>query len=440
MNSIKISFKIVYMVYSKKNSRANPNKSRHKTMKKTSTPTLYKISSITSKTKKTINLQKVLFSNLKCDNMTTLINTIKVVKTLGEGSTGHSLKLCGDYNCEYPISVKFSKISKKFSFNQKHPVRVEMKVQKIVNRLIEKDVTPHFNRTYGESIICKTNDLLQIKHFVKYFKEYKEGLVSKNLFQEVDKVVVSFMELGDSDLFEYLLQNAQNISVQEMKGIIFQIFYTLMCIQYHEPGFKHLDLKTDNILVFHTDKKITKGKFNKYIVGDKVFYLPADMIQIKIFDFDFVVSDKIDNSKISCDLFPKIGLSRKHNPVQDIHYLLNFMLNFRNEYFKYKKSVVDFLHKLIPEELRGKNGIGKSPIVKYRLSNYYVNKSKECNYVPKKGTIMTPAETILDSDIFIDFSKAAVSKEKKVLNTYDSKIGVNDIEGIKKRSDMYIKN
>ena len=142
MNSIKISFKIVYMVYSKKNSRANPNKSRHKTMKKTSTPTLYKISSITSKTKKTINLQKVLFSNLKCDNMTTLINTIKVVKTLGEGSTGHSLKLCGDYNCEYPISVKFSKISKKFSFNQKHPViRVEMKVQKIVNRLIDKDVT-----------------------------------------------------------------------------------------------------------------------------------------------------------------------------------------------------------------------------------------------------------------------------------------------------------
>ena len=122
-----------------------------------------------------------------------------------------------------------------------------MKVQKIVNKLIETDVTPHFNKTYGESIICKTDDLLKIKHFVKYFKEYKQGLVSKNLFQEVDKVVVSFMELGDSDLFEYLLQNAQTISVQEMKGIIFQIFYTLMCIQYHEPGFKHLDLKTDNI-------------------------------------------------------------------------------------------------------------------------------------------------------------------------------------------------
>ena len=62
-------------------------------MKKTSTPTLYKISSITSKTKKNYKFTKVLFSNLKCDNMTTLINTIKAVKTLGEGSTGHSLKL-----------------------------------------------------------------------------------------------------------------------------------------------------------------------------------------------------------------------------------------------------------------------------------------------------------------------------------------------------------
>lgn len=428
------------MVYSKKLAGGKTVKSRSKTMKKTSSPTLYKMSSATSKTKKSVNLQQILFSNIKCNNMTTLINTIKVVKTLGEGSTGHSLKLCGDYNCEYPISVKFSKISKKFPFNQKHPVRVEMKVQKIVNNLIKSDITPHFNRTYGDSIICKADDLLKIKHFVKYFKEYKDGLVSKNLFQEIDKVVVSFMELGDSDLFEYLLKNASTISVQEMKGIIFQIFYTLMCIQYHEPGFKHLDLKTDNILVFQTDKKATKGKFNKYIVGDKAFYLPADMIQIKIFDFDFVVSDKIENSKIGCELFAKIGLSRKHNPVQDSHYMLNFMLNFRKEYFKYKKSVIDFLNKLLPEELSGKNGTGKSPVVKYRLSNYYVNKSAECNYVPKKGSMMTPAETIIDSDIFNEFSKGVASKEKKVLNTYDSKIGINDLESVKKRSDMYIKN
>ena len=293
-----------------------------------------------------------------------------------------------------------------------------MKVQKIVNNLIESNITPHFNRTYGDSIICQAEELMKIKHFIKYFKEYKLGYTKKNLFDDVDKVVVSFMELGNSDLFEYLIQNSKTISLNEMKCIIFQVYYTLMCIQYHEPGFKHLDLKTDNILVFETDKKNTQGKFNKYVVGDKTFYLPADTIQVKIFDFDFVVSNKIENSKISCDLFAKIGLSRTHNPVQDVHYFLNFLLNFRSEYFHYKKTIIDFINKLLPKELSGKNGSGNSPLVKYRLSNYYVENSSECNYTPKKGVMMTPAEAMLDNDIFGDFTKQGQLKEKKVLNTF----------------------
>ena len=36
--------------------------------------------------------------------------------------------------------------------------------------------------------------------------------------------------------------------------------------------FKHLDLKTDNILVF-SHKNKSKGKFNKYVVGNREFYL-----------------------------------------------------------------------------------------------------------------------------------------------------------------------
>lgn len=434
MNSIKISFKIVYMPYNYKLTGGK------QTRKKSGSPTLFKMSSVTTKTKKSINLQEVLYSNIKCSNMTELINTIKVVKSLGEGSTGHALKLCGDYNCEYPISVKFSKVSKKMAFNSRHPVKVEMKVQKVVNKLVQQDISPHFNKTYGESIICNASDLLKIKYFVKYFKEHSDSndKSGKNLFKDVDKVVVSFMELGDSDLFEYLIKNCESISLSEMKAILFQVFYSLMCAQYHEPGFKHLDLKTDNILVFNTNKKETKGKFNKYIVGDKVFYLPADMIQVKIFDFDFAVSNKIDNGKISCDVFPKIGLSRDNNPIQDIHYLVNFMLHFRSEFFNYKKPVKDFLKSLIPSELRGKDGKGDSPVVKYRLSNYYVKDDEECNYLPKKGTMMTPAETIIDSNIFSEFSKLEKFKEKHVLNTYDSKISEGDLSAIRKRKDMYL--
>ena len=132
----------------KKQKRLGTNKK-----KQTQSVYKYKLNSQVSKTKKSINIKSILYKNLKCNEISQLMNTLKVIKSLGEGSTGHSLKLCDDYNCEYPISVKFSKVSKTFTFNSKHPVKVEMKVQRIVNKLIENNITPHFNRTYGESII-----------------------------------------------------------------------------------------------------------------------------------------------------------------------------------------------------------------------------------------------------------------------------------------------
>lgn len=387
-----------------------------------------------NRNKTQLDFKTILYKNLQCDNITKLMNTIKVIKFLGEGSTGHSLKLCSTNNCEYPVSVKFSKVSKSFTFNSKHPVKVEMKVQSIVNKLIEKNITPHFNQTYGESIICPSKDLEKIKHFNKHFKDFKSGKVKKNIFDGVNKVVVSFMELGESDLFEYLIKNSENITLDEMKGIIFQLYYTLMCIQYYEPGFKHLDLKTDNILVFFPDKNKSKGKFNKYVVGNREFYLPADMVQIKIFDFDFAVSDRIENSKINCDVFGKIGLSREHNPVQDVHYTINFLLNFRSEYFKYKSNVLAFLNSLVPKTLQGKEGTGESPIVKYRLSSYYIKNSKTCNYKPKKGEILSPAEALIESNLFSNFQQKNVDVDK-VSQIFDSAVNV---ENIKKRSDMYL--
>ena len=389
--------------------------------------------------KKTNTIENVLLKNLTCNSITDLLNTVNIVNSLGQGSTGHSLKLCNDTNCEYPIAAKFSKISTRFPFNEKHPVKVEMAVQKIVNKLVKEKICPHFNQSFGESIVCNTRDLNKIDYFVNYFKEFQEGTLTpsqkKNIFEGIDKVSVSFMELGESDLFEYLLKNSKTISLSEMKAIIFQVYYSLMVLQYHEPGFKHLDLKTDNILVFKPDPKKTKGKFNKYIIGDREYFLNAEFIQIKIFDFDFAVSDKIDNSKIRCELFGNIGLSREHNPVQDNHYFINFLLNFRKEYYHYKNSIIEFLKTLLPSNLSGKQGTNsQQPIVKYRLSNYNQTGDYEnCNYVPPKGEILTPAECLIESEIFNEFLKSP--KKNKIANTFNSKVNVDKA---KKRTDMFI--
>jgi serine/threonine protein kinase len=388
--------------------------------------------------KKTI--EEILTKNLNCENITSLVNTVKVIKTLGQGSTGHSIQLCNDNNCEYPIAAKFSKVTPKLKFDQTHPVKVEMKIQKIVNKLVKDRICPHFNQTYGEPVVCNSSELNKIDHFVNYFKEFKDGNLSssqkKNIFEGIKKVVVSFMELGESDLFEYLLIQSKKITLMEMKSIVFQVYYSLTVLQYHEPGFKHLDLKTDNILVFKPDPKKTKGKFNKYVIGDREYFLPADGIQVKIFDFDFAVSDKIENSKISCDIFGKIGLSKDHNPVQDCHYFLNFLINFRKEYYHYKKPVMDFLKSLLPESLSGKDK--NNVIVNYRLSNY--NKFSgilNCNYVPPKGEMLTPAEALIESNHFKEFLKVPVNKNKNVASVYDSKVNQ---ASAKSRSDMFIIN
>ena len=80
MNSIKISFKIVYMPY-------NYKLCFIKVIRKKRITSLFKMSSVTTlKSQKSINLQEVLYSNIKCLDMTELINT-EVVKSLGEGST-----------------------------------------------------------------------------------------------------------------------------------------------------------------------------------------------------------------------------------------------------------------------------------------------------------------------------------------------------------------
>ena len=74
------------------------------------------------------------------------------------------------------------------------------------------------------------------------------------------------------------------------------------------------------------------------------------------------------------------------------------------------------------------------------MSNYYVGSSDDCNFVPEKGVMMTPAEALIDSDIFDEFTDKAnaKNKNKKVLNSYNSKITENELEQLRKRSDMFI--
>ncbi len=90
-------------------------------------------------------------------------------------------------------------------------------------------------------------------------------------------------ELCDDTLHNYLC--SKNISEIEWKYIFVQVLLYLHVIQRKFPGFKHNDLKTNNILI--KKRQNQNAKICIYEVGNKKIYLPLKHYQIKVGDYDF---------------------------------------------------------------------------------------------------------------------------------------------------------
>ena len=58
-------------------------------------------------------------------------------------------------------------------------------------------------------------------------------------------------------------------------------------MQYHNPGFRHNDLKPNNVLVNTYDKK--PNHYFEYIMFGKKYYVPDIGVTLKFWDFDFFV-------------------------------------------------------------------------------------------------------------------------------------------------------
>jgi serine/threonine protein kinase len=329
--------------------------------------------------------------------------------------------MCDTKSCNNKLTVKFSKISKHYPLGKGHPAYIEVKINKELNKLVTANITPHINIIFN-NIVCKWDVLQNIKF--DSMGEWKNVLNHSMFYGEShNKVSINFIDLGYMDFFKYI-QSGINYNI--FVYLLFQLYYTLACIQYHHPGFKHNDLKCDNILVFKP--KTTKtNMFNEYKIYGKVFYLPANCMQLKIMDFDFSSTDAISNLKIEDQGFNKMGLSTSPNPLYDIHFFLNdvYRLIERTPIFNALISSV------LPIKYKGTDS---NYLKRYRLSSYYKNnkqlKGKDFNYIPKKGDILSPIEMILYGDMFSDI-KTTLNSTETIVHSYNAKI-----KKIKGRKDM----
>ena len=103
--------------------------------------------------------------------------------------------------------------------------------------------------------------------------------------------------------------------------IFFQILSVLAVIQNKYPGFRHNDMKANNILVQLIPVSKKKNKF-MYKINKQNYIVPNIGFQLKLWDFDFAcIPDLIDNSKVSAEWTTAININPEQNRYYDIHYL-----------------------------------------------------------------------------------------------------------------------
>jgi serine/threonine protein kinase len=129
----------------------------------------------------------------------------------------------------------------------------------------------------------------------------------------------------------------------------------LAVIQKKYPGFRHNDLKANNVLIQKIDMRNKNNKF-KYKINDKDYIVPNIGIQIKIWDFDFAcIPGIVENAKVNTSWCKKINIVPERNRYYDVHYFFNTLTKkgFLPQFYdsdEIPQKVKEFVKRVVPEE------------------------------------------------------------------------------------------
>lgn len=162
-------------------------------------------------------------------------------------------------------------------------------------------------------------------HFIDMYKNYNCSGKKLNISMrdgEIDNYyqdTVSVLELEFASLGT-LKQNFKHLDANHVESIMFQVCYTLLCLQkYNNEQIRHNDLHFGNILLTHTTvKKI------QYIINGKIYVVPTYGILVKLFDYDFAFGKSFQNIKVLARTYEKdYGIGKHNSLLYDVTYFLN---------------------------------------------------------------------------------------------------------------------
>ena len=308
--------------------------------------------------KKTINIPQYLI-DLGCK-----------IEYINSGSTGHFFKIKqydSNKNLICQFGMKMTMYNKnnfeESIYDSTRPENVEIRISALLKKYVLNGEIPHiilpFKSFYTnidpfKSIKCKgTNATINDdkNRYSAFIIAAKQGIYAPI-------VSVNFYEYANNgDFLQFLRENYAKLTLIEWKVFMFQILSTLAVIQSHYPGFKHNDLKANNILVHKIEKT---NNMNNYIVCGKRFRTPNIGYILKLCDFDFASitgKQNIVNQKVETKWAKKHGITSKRNLYYDIYYFFNSLIHkgFVPQIMKdsnVPEELIDFIERVIPTKYR----------------------------------------------------------------------------------------
>jgi hypothetical protein len=241
-------------------------------------------------------------------------------EVLGRGWQGKVYRACDDNYC---LAIKKIYLDKKESkyindiYNKKalkSGTYIEYATGKLLNQLVLQGICPHFVLNYTQSIKDRTDDIC-------------DNLYPYNMLHYNELI-------DDGILFYDWMQKYHGIAYYY--NIYFQIMMALYSIQKYF-NLTHLDLHSGNIII----KNVKKGGYWKYILNDKVYYLPNLGYQIYIIDFGHAYIPKVFESATVKYRFKQL----KNKMLYDINYIFKETITDNtnvSEYFisKFKTEII----------------------------------------------------------------------------------------------------
>lgn len=303
------------------------------------------------------------------------------------GSTGHTFK--GVYpleeNDKKSYAVKVVAYPKKENYgdmyNIKRPENVELLMIRLLSFFVINKQTPHivlpittFNTSIKPFLCLSKNDIVNNKRYDQFLKRYQKG----EYYSNVSILISEWANSGD--LLDYLRKNYKNLKLKHWRCIFFQLLSVLAIIHSKYPGFRHNDLKANNILVHEIPIVQNFDKY-KYIINGQGYVVQNIGFQLKLWDFDFAtIPGIIDNSKVEAEWTDKINIKPIKNRYYDIHYFINTLTKkgFFPEFFtepEIPDKVKEFVNRIVP------------------------NKFKEGDLVSERGRILIDEEYLTPDEI-----------------------------------------